>query len=184
MNSLIKRLKMQFDVEEQTQRSNLSFINATALQLPALLTHLRDYEKYTQLIFLTAVDRIEDNQFQLTYMLADESSQNNIGVRVRIDRENAVMTSIAHLWHHARTYQQELREMFGIDFPGSPGVNDNFILEGWEEIPPMRRDFDTREYSEKTYFPRPGRSTTHPRTAMKAVDPDYPELPLMKGRVK
>jgi NADH-quinone oxidoreductase subunit C len=77
------------------------------------------------------------------------------------------MTSIHHLWQQAKIYQRELREMFGIDFPGSPGLHENFALEGWEDIPPMRRDFDTKEYSEKTYFPRPGRQTHDPREYMK-----------------
>jgi NADH-quinone oxidoreductase subunit C len=31
----------------------------------------------------------------------------------------------------------------------------------------MRRDFDTLDYSEKTYFPRPGRTTHDPREHMK-----------------
>jgi NADH-quinone oxidoreductase subunit C len=57
--------------------------------------------------------------------------------------------------------------MFGIDFPGSPRVDESFVLEGWDEIPPMRREFDTREYSERTYFPRPGRSTAETKAHMK-----------------
>ena len=181
MKPLIEKLKTQFDVHGEQRRKNLHFIDVAPLHLPSLLTHLRDYEGFTQLIFLTAVDRLEDGQFQLTYMLADVSSHQNLGVRVRIDRQNATMTSVAHLWRHAKTYQRELKEMFGIDFPGSPGVDDPLILEGWDELPPMRRDFDTRAYSEKTYFPRPGRSTVEPREAMKAIDPDYPALPAMKG---
>jgi len=31
----------------------------------------------------------------------------------------------------------------------------------------MRRDFDTKKYSEETYFPRPGRKTHDPKTYMK-----------------
>ena len=69
------------------------------------------------------------------------------------------MISIHHLWEQAATYQQEIHEMFGINFPGSPGVDENFILEGWQNIPPMRRDFDTLKYSVETYFPREGRET-------------------------
>jgi NADH-quinone oxidoreductase subunit C len=76
------------------------------------------------------------------------------------------MQSIHHLWAQAQVYQRELREMFGIDFPGCPRVNESFILEGWREIPPMRRDFDTKEYSERTYFPREGRSTIDPSERM------------------
>ncbi|MBN2781385.1 MAG: NADH-quinone oxidoreductase subunit C, partial [Candidatus Marinimicrobia bacterium] len=74
---------------------------------------------------------------------------------------------IHHLWKQAATYQRELKEMFGIDFPGSPRIDEPFILEGWQDIPPYRRDFDTKKYSEETYFPRPGRTTHDPADYMK-----------------
>ena len=67
----------------------------------------------------------------------------------------------------------EIKEMYGIDFPGSPRVDDSFLLEGWDDIPPMRRDFDTVKYSEETYFPREGRTTNDPGTYMK--EKLYPE---------
>ncbi|MGM0407978.1 MAG: NADH-quinone oxidoreductase subunit C, partial [Bacteroidota bacterium] len=114
-----------------------------------------------------AVDWIEDNKFQLTYLLNNPEKKSDIGVKVLIDRENPEMESIHHLWKQAKTYQRELREMFGINFPGSPKVDEPFILEGWTDIPPYRRDFDTKKYSEETYFPRPGRSTNDPATYMK-----------------
>ncbi|WP_416208189.1 NADH-quinone oxidoreductase subunit C [Halomonas sp.] len=37
-----------------------------------------------------------------------------------------------------RGRQRELKEMFGIDFPGSPRVDEPFVLESWDDIPPMR----------------------------------------------
>ncbi|HPF33213.1 MAG TPA: hypothetical protein PK907_09380, partial [Candidatus Sabulitectum sp.] len=39
----------------------------------------------------------------------------------------------------------------------------DFILEGWKEIPPMRRDFDTEEYSMRVYGERQPRDHTDPR---------------------
>ncbi|HUX52087.1 MAG TPA: NADH-quinone oxidoreductase subunit C [Spirochaetia bacterium] len=86
------------------------------------------------------------------------------------------MESIHHLWAQAATYQRELKEMFGVHFPGSPRVDEEFALEGWKDIPPMRRDFDTRDYSERTFFPRPGRVTHDPVEYMKKqMYPDQPE---------
>ena len=77
------------------------------------------------------------------------------------------MFTIHDLWPTAATYQRELREMFGISFPESPGVMDDFILEGWQDKPPYRRDFDTLEYSEANYKQRPGRETFDPTEHMK-----------------
>ncbi len=39
-----------------------------------------------------------------------------------LPRDAASMDSIHDLWPTAATYQRELREMFGIDFPDSPRV--------------------------------------------------------------
>ena len=91
------------------------------------------------------------------------------------------MTSIHKLWSHAWQYQRELHELFGIDFPDSPRVHESFVLEGWEEIPPMRRDFDTLEYSERTYYKRPGRSTNDPQKYMKEkLYKNYVEAPKIR----
>jgi NADH-quinone oxidoreductase subunit C len=91
----------------------------------------------------------------------------DIAVRTLISRDQATMTSAHHLWKQIATYQRELKEMYGIDFPGSPRVDESFILEGWDEIPPMRRDFDTKQYSENTFFPRPKQKGEDPREHMK-----------------
>ncbi len=168
MQTLYNKLKKQFSLGEITeQRNDLGFITLEANHLRTLLTYLRDREGFTHLVLLTAVDWLEDGQFQLTYLIANRTKRQDLGLRVMIPRENASMESIHDLWATAATYQRELREMFGIDFPDSPRINEEFILEGWTGLPPYRRDFDTLEYSDKTYRVREGRATKDPAQHMK-----------------
>ena len=168
MQTLYNSLKETFGLSEFTeQRSDLAFVSVSREQLRPLLLHLRDREDFTHLVLLTAVDWIEDDIFQLTYLLNDRTSARDMGLRLKLPREQASMHSIHDLWPTAATYQRELREMFGIDFPDSPGVNDEFILEGWHDIPPYRRDFDTLKYAQETYLDRPGRETHDPAQYMK-----------------
>ena len=168
MRELYERLKQGFPLGELTeQRPDLAFITLEREQLRPLLLHLRDREGFTHLVLLTAVDWLEDEQFQLTYLLCDRPGCRDLGLRVLLPRDGASMESIHDLWPTAATYQRELREMFGIAFPDSPGVEDDFILEGWSGIPPYRRDFDTLKYSEETFAPRPGRETRDPEEHMK-----------------
>jgi len=168
MHELYTKLKQLFPLGELTeQRNNLVFISLDQRQLRAVILHLRDKESYSHLVLLTAVDWLEDNIFQLTYLLSNRSKATDIGLRVMISRDNATMESIHDIWPTAATYQRELREMFGIDFPDSPRVNDDFILEGWNNIPPYRRDFDTLKFSEETFAQRPGRETKDPAEHMK-----------------
>ena len=101
------------------------------------------------------MDYIEEEVFRLTYLVHNFGEGMDVGVETDIPREAPRAETISHLWAQAATYERELAEMFGIDFPGSPRVNEPFILESWRDIPPMRRDFDTKEYSLRTYFHRP-----------------------------
>jgi NADH-quinone oxidoreductase subunit C len=168
MRDLHERLTTLFPLGELTeQRPDLAFVTVPAAWLRPTLLHLRDREGYTHLVLLTAVDWLEDGQFQLTYLLSNRSSAQDFGLRVLLPREGASMESIHDVWPTAATYQRELREMFGIDFPGSPRLHEEFILEGWNDIPPYRRDFDTLKYARANYTDRPGRETHDPEQHMK-----------------
>jgi NADH-quinone oxidoreductase subunit C len=79
------------------------------------------------------------------------------------------MTSIHTLWAQAWTYQRELYELWGITFPGSPRLEEDFVLEGWDEIPPMRKEFDTVEYCQRTFVSRDGRESQNPREHMAEI---------------
>ena len=168
MIELYENLKQRYELGEITvQRLDLVFITVPREHLASLLLYLRDSENFTHLVLLTAVDWIEQDQFQLTYLINNRENATDLGLRVMIPRADASMESIHHLWPTAATYQRELKEMFGIDFPGSPGVDEDFILEGWTDLPPYRRDFDTLKYSQETYLDRPGRVTIDPAKHMK-----------------
>jgi NADH-quinone oxidoreductase subunit C len=168
MLALYNKLQHRYALGEiDVRRSDLVFITVPREHLTSLLLYLRDAEKFTHLVLLTAVDWIEQDQFQLTYLINNRETATDLGIRVMISRSEASMESIHHLWPTAATYQRELKEMFGIDFPGSPRIDEDFILEGWTDLPPYRRDFDTLKYSEETYRERPGRVTYDPADYMK-----------------
>ncbi len=183
MKEILQRLDERFYVrEKKQQRPNLLFVTVDKKVAVEAVTYLRDYEGFRHLVLISAVDYIERDVFQLTYLLHNYRLHCDIGVRVEIDRENPVMDSIHHLWAAAQVYQRELKEMFGIDFPGCPRVNESMILEGWDNIPPMRKDFDTKKYSEETYFPREGRFTLDPIKQME--EKNYPLEAEVKYEIK
>ena len=179
MEQILDRLKQKIEIESViNKRADLYFITIKEEHIELVLSYLKQQENFTHLAFLQAVDYIEDNKFQLTYMLYNYDIKVNLGIKVYIDRDKSEMTSIHKLWSHAWQYQRELKEMYGIDFPGSPKVDESFVLEGWEEMPPMRRDFNTLEYSIKTFYQRPGRSTNDPKRYMREkLYKDFPRSP-------
>lgn len=169
MNELLKKIEKGFTLlKTDRQRDDLCFVSVEKDQALALVTHCRDFEGFSHFVMLSCVDWIEDGLFQLTYLLNNPTKKYDLGIRTFISRENPEMESAHELWRQIATHQRELKEMYGIDFPGSPRVDEPFLLEGWDDIPPMRRDFDTKKYSEETYFPREGRKTHDPATYMKS----------------
>jgi NADH-quinone oxidoreductase subunit C len=168
LNQIISGLKNKYDsVEVYGSEKMLRFVTLAQDQVLNAIKCLKEDGGYKHLVLLTAVDYIEQGKFQLTYLLHNPSDKTDIGVRVMIDRDNATMESAHQLWPTIATYQRELREMFGINFPGSPGVDDDFILEGWTNTPPYRREFDTKEFAESFYPQREGRATHDPAAYMK-----------------
>ncbi len=167
MEKTLNILTERFDGRApRVSRDDLAFISVPKKNAVEAVMWMRDHGGFTHLVMISCVDRIEDGVFELVYLLNSPGEKIDIGICVEISRDSAVMESMHHLWAGVRVYQREMHEMFGIDFPGSPGVEVPMILEGWDDIPPMRRDFDTLEYAERTYYPREGRFTSDPATEM------------------
>lgn len=168
MEEIVKNIEKIITLTSiKRQRENLYFITTGKDQVIPVITYLRDYEGFSHFVMLSVADWIEEGEFELMYLLNHPTKKIDLGVCVRISREHASMHTAHHLWEQIWTYQRELKEMYGIDFPGSPRVDESFLLEGWDEIPPMRREFDTLKYAEETFFPRPGRESHDPATYMK-----------------
>lgn len=162
---ILVRLQARFGaMESHRQRQDLLRIEVGQDQLLPVLSWLKSDTPYVQLTHLTAVDWIEEDKFELIYLVTAPTLFMTLMISISIDRATATAESVFNLWLQAETYEQEINEMFGIDFPGSPRQGVPFILEGWDDMPPMRRDFDTVAYCERTHPERPGRDHTDPRT--------------------
>jgi len=173
MRQLYDQLKDTYRLTEYGERHpGQAAAQVPAERLTSLLTQLRDAHGFSHLVLMTCVDWLEQGQFQVTYILHNHTRRQDFILKVRVDRAHPVLPSIHTLWKQARVYQRELHEMFGLEFPGSPGIDEPMILESWQGPPPMRRDFDTRKFSEEHYSHRP-RSHSEPEARMK--EQLYPE---------
>ncbi len=152
----VQKIKEIFQVEPDFLQENQIRVNISKEKVSSLLLYLKNQLGFIHLNHISCVDWIEENQFELVYIVWQPEAKLTVLVKTRIDREHPEMENIDTIWDQAHTYEREIREMFGIEFPGLEAQRE-FILEGWEDIPPMRRDFDTRAYAFKTYETRPGR---------------------------
>lgn len=99
---------------------------------------------------ILAVDWIEEGEFELVYNLFSYSQRLHVTLKIRIDREAPRAPTILDLWPQAQVYEREIHEFFGILFEGNPNL-EPFFLHNWQDMPPLRKDFDTEEYSKKAY---------------------------------
>ena len=141
------------------------------------LQYIKNVLGYIHFVQLSCVDWIEENEFELVYIVWSPKDKITILTKVRVPRENAVAPNTDYIWRHINTFEREIREMFGIEFEGLVGARE-FILEDWDDKPPMRRDFDTLEYSQATYFDRPGREDAQDvrETITKRTGEEIPEF--------
>ncbi|KRQ87928.1 NADH-quinone oxidoreductase subunit 5 [Caloramator mitchellensis] len=101
---------------------------------------------FDHLSFICAVDFIDEGEFELVYHVWSYTHKIHILNKVRIDRNEPKIPTIVDLWEQAQFYEQEVHEFFGIVFEGNKDLSHLF-LENWVDIPPLRKDFDTREFS-------------------------------------
>jgi len=125
-------------------------------QIIPVLLFAKERLEYIHFSHMSCVDWIEDGKLEVIYILWSPKEKINLLIKTKVNRDNGNLPNIDFIWRQANTYEREIREMFGLPFDGLVG-NQDFILEDWEEIPPMRRDFITDEYVSETYFERPGR---------------------------
>ena len=154
--NILNQLKKVFKVEGEVKTPLRIKIVAEKDMVSSILLYLKTQMGFIHLNHMSCVDWIEEKKFELVYIVWHPEQKQTVMVHTFIDRENPVMENIDTIWDQANTYEREMREMFGIEFPGLVGAKE-FILEDWQEMPPMRRDFDTKKYAQETYETRPGR---------------------------
>ncbi len=154
---LLDLLEKKFILKEsKIRREKRVEVKVEPKEIIPVLLYAKDNSGYTAFTHMSCVDWIEDGEFEVVYILWHPEEKINFFVKTRVPRDNGTLPNIDFIWRQANTYEREIREMFGIQFEGLIG-REEFILEDWEHMPPMRRDFDTAKFVEKTYFYRPGR---------------------------
>ena len=118
-----------------------------------VLRFLKD-RSFDHLALISCVDWIEEKKFELVYILTGymQSDEEYTGreklhliVKTRIPREKPRFETATSIFSNAEPYEREIYELFGIKFEGNQRLIPLF-LEREYEIPPFRKDFDTRKY--------------------------------------
>lgn len=115
-----------------------------------VLTELKEHG-FGHLSDVTCVDYIEEDEFEVIYHLWSHTRGRRGNVKVRIPRDSASIKSVSDLWPSAQMHERENHELFGVTFVGNPDLSPLF-LDDWTEIPPLRKDFNSREFVKRKYY--------------------------------
>jgi NADH-quinone oxidoreductase subunit C len=155
MNELLdKELKTIFkDISVSDSGDNRVAVIAKHEQVHAVLRFLKD-KGFDHLALLSAVDWIKEEKFELVYILTrymqgdkehTDHERLHLIVKTRISRQNPQLETVTGIFSNAEPYEREIHELFGVKFEGHKRLTPLFLERDYE-IPPFRKDFDTRKY--------------------------------------
>ncbi len=140
-----KHLKSVFrGVKVSTPKNGRLVVTALPANAKEVLKSLKD-EGYIHLALISCVDWIDKEKLELIYILSSYSGNDHVILRTSLPRAKPKFLTMIDIFENAEPYEREIHELFGIDFEGHPRLIPLF-LEREYEIPPFRKDFDTREY--------------------------------------
>lgn len=114
---------------------------------------LRDDERlrFDWLRCITAVDHIEDKLLTAVYDLhatqpgekpeSNWTARNEIAIKVRVDRDNPNIPSVADVWPAADWHEREAYDLLGIVFDGHPDLRRILCCDDWDGHP-LRKDYE------------------------------------------
>jgi len=152
--SLREKLELTFkDIQVSIPEESRVAVTAENHSVLAILRFLKD-AGFNHLALLSAVDWIEENEFELCFILTSymqnddeytDKEKLHLIVKTRISREKPQFKTVTGIFPNAEPYEREIHELFGIKFEGHKRLIP-LLLERDYEIPPFRKDFDTRKY--------------------------------------
>ncbi len=151
MNNIIKQIDDVLTITNSEIITNRQFaIDINSGDVHQSLAYLKSIG-FTQLSILTCIDLIANNEFQLIYILNNWELGLFVIVRTIIPRDNPAFVTIINIFPGAKYYEREVHEFFGVTFEGNDSYSKPLLLEIWDDIPPLRKDFDPQVYSDSKF---------------------------------
>lgn len=151
MNSIYENLKSKFNILSVEYPDDMQMaIDLDEKDIHTVLAYLKSIG-YNQLSILTCVDWLKEGKFQLVYIVFNWENGIHILVRTKLDRDNPKFRTIIGIYPGAEFYERDVHEFFGVEFEGNERSYKHLFLELWDDMPPMRKDFDPQEYADRKF---------------------------------
>jgi len=150
---ILDKITSEFKIKGEVRRKGRIWLDAPTEDFVDLCKWLKG-QGFQHLSAISAIDWPDEGMCELAYHLWSYQDKILITLKVKIDRQNAVIDSVTEVWDgSAQAHEREIHELFGVKFEGNHNLTPLF-LEDWAGPPPFRKDFDWREYVREKYYDR------------------------------
>jgi NADH-quinone oxidoreductase subunit C len=139
------------DARVETPGKNRVAVSVPPESVPTAAHYLKE-KGFDHLTMVSCVDRPDEGELEMVYILSSYTNDPrlHVTVKARIPREGGSLETVKGVFPNAEPYEREIHELFGANFEGHGRLIPLF-LEREYDIPPFRKDFDTRKYVEETF---------------------------------
>jgi len=108
--------------------------------------HADEQLYFDQLSCITGLDNgPEANSMEIIYQLYSIPFNHHLTIKVKLDREAPVVSSLSSVWKTADWHEREAYDLLGIHFEGHPDLRRILLPADWEGHP-LRKDYKHQEY--------------------------------------
>ncbi len=131
------------ELKPYASESDTPAVEVAPADLVKSLTTLRDNPDFafSMLMDHTAIDRIDDGQFELVYRLYSISTLSMLLVSTKIPRDNPVIPTVCEVWDIAEWQEREVYDLFGVLYDNHPDLRRVFLEDDWKGFP-LRKDYE------------------------------------------
>jgi NADH-quinone oxidoreductase subunit C len=139
--SVIGKVKDQFPVEIREFRDEVTLLIKPEQLLPVCQL-LKNRQDFAILLSETAVDYWpqETPRFHLVYHLYNIKTNHFLVIRVPLDGNAPVASTLESIYPNANWYEREIWDMFGIRFEGHSDLRRILMPQDWQGHP-QRKDY-------------------------------------------
>lgn len=127
---------------ERREGANHPAVSIPSEGVPALMKTLRDHPKlaFDLLLTHTAIDWIDENRFELWYLLYSTTQGHYLMVSADIPRDEPVVATVSSIYPIAEWQEREAYDLFGIQYDNHPDLRRVFLEDDWQGHP-LRKDY-------------------------------------------
>lgn len=148
--ALFEKIKERFSDAAEVVSADPKFVRAIddlqvkipGTQVKELANHLRQNLGFDFLNFLTAVDYVKENRFEVVYhFLRSAQPSQQLILKVDLPRDGGpTLPSLSGLYSAADWQERETFDLFGIGFDGHPNPKRILLWDGYPGWP-LRKDY-------------------------------------------